>query len=41
MPFEVKEITKDYPPWVYKAYVRGLTKRFNETIGFVPSFVKV
>ena len=39
MPSEVKEITKDYPSWVYQSYVRQLSKLYKESIGFVPKFV--
>jgi len=38
MPSEVKEITKEYPSWVYESYIRQLKKKFEETRGYVPSF---
>ncbi len=41
MPSEVKEITKDYPPWVYQGYIRQLSKRYINSIGFVPKFVSL
>lgn len=40
MPSEMKEITKDYPKWVFESYIRQLTKKFRERDGFVPSFVR-
>jgi len=37
-PAEVKEITKDYPTWVFESYLRQLKKRYIQSMGFVPSF---
>ena len=41
MPDEVKEITKEFPPWVYESYIRQLSRRYINSIGFVPKFVSL
>ena len=38
-PWEVKEHTKDWPKWVYESYVRQLSKRYLDSVGFIPKFV--
>lgn len=39
MPDEVKTITKDYPPWVFKSYINRLSKEFLKKRGYIPQFV--
>lgn len=40
MPDEVKEITKDYPEWVFKAYINKLNRDYIKKHGWCPNFIR-
>jgi len=40
MPQEIKEITKDYPEWIFNSYIRRVSRLIREKEGFVPTYVK-
>ncbi len=40
MPDELKEITKDYPDWVFKSYINRLSKEYLKKHGWTPTFIR-
>lgn len=38
---EIKELTVDYPEWVFTSFVNQLHREIKKKIGFVPTFMKI